>query len=118
LDSNGKFLTKPDLIVVNLGLNDALNGVDPDTITNNLTVFFEHINVLYTSSGTKTNFVLQMPYLFNQPKYKKYCDAYKNMFDTLKVSECPISLMDLSEGSSSIVFHQSDDKIHPNVHGY
>jgi hypothetical protein len=71
---------------------------------------------MYPNVNRFPKILLQLPYLFNNANYTDYFKAYNQMYLDILQSQnySNISLMNLSSGANTILYYESNDKIHIN----
>jgi acyl-CoA thioesterase-1 len=101
---------KPDIVILALGANDALRGIDPSTVRDNLDKMIERI----AASGAKV-------LLLGMLAPSNWGDEYKRAFDRIfpdlaRIHDLPLYPFFL-EGVAMKPELNQPDGIHPNEHG-
>ena len=105
--------TKPDVLVVALGGNDGLRGIDPASTEENLTAIIDkaraanpEIKILLAGVGVPENMG------------KDYLARFAKVFPTVAGAKAVPLLADLLEGVEGIAELNLEDRIHPNPKGH
>ena len=102
--------TKPDIAVLAIGGNDALRGVDPDVLYNNLNIILNDLN----RAGIYTMFIgMQASPSYGYTYMSKFNSVYAKLADQYSVVFVPFLL----EGVAGNRELNQDDGIHPNRFG-
>ena len=101
---------KPDLVILALGANDALRGIDPDTVRSNLDKMIRKVE----AAGAK---VLLVGMLAPPNWGEEYKTAFDRIFPELaKVHDVPLYPFFLEGVAMKPEFNQPDG-LHPNERG-
>jgi acyl-CoA thioesterase I len=102
--------SEPDIAVVAIGGNDALRGVDPDVVYNNLNIILNDLS----RAGVYVLFVgMQSPPNFGYTYMSKFNSVYAKLAEQYSVVFMPFLL----EGVAANHEMNQDDGIHPNQFG-
>lgn len=115
LDKNDEHLSvHPDIVLMNIGANDALKNVNPDLTKNNLSEMITS----FKNSDNKPDIIMvniKPPYAisFMMPNVKKYTTIVPEISDIYKLEYIPdlFNNLDTSINNSK---HFLADKVHPN----
>lgn len=101
---------KPDIVILELGANDALRGLDPGEMKKNLDAIitkFQQNNVVVLLTGMKAPMNLGFVYM------KKFDSTFEDLADKHDIALYPFFL----EGVAGRLDMNQDDGMHPNSKG-
>lgn len=102
--------TKPNMVIIALGGNDALRGVDPDIVRNNL-------DQIITQLKAANAYVLLAGMRSPPSMGLEYTARFNEMFPQLAERHNIISIPFLLEGIAGRPEYNQPDGIHPNIDG-
>ena len=102
---------KPAVVVVELGANDGLRGIEIDTIESNLRHILERI---LAADAVPILAGMHIPTSYGQPYSEAFHQIYGRLAEELKV---PL-VADFLDGVGGVPEHNLEDGMHPNPTGH
>jgi acyl-CoA thioesterase-1 len=108
------WLSQPvSLFVLELGINDAIRSISPQTTLNNLQAIIDKVKAKYPTVKMAL-MGMQIPPFIHSPLAKQFSDIYSQLANTNQMALVPFFL----DGVAGKAHLNLPDRLHPSADGY